>query len=844
MPLTIRRKMILYTVIPVVVVFALMFALGLTQVRDHLNRNAQDRLFEHARHQASRLAVAMSQPPSLAASLGDLVIADPAQPDSLLYAHLIDGLRRTPLAQATAVEFGTPLRGAKMRRGADAAEALTGTPTLRRTPGWHIFDDRVGFSRPILRSGTPIGDTWVEAGIADIYASLEEQSNPEMHLIISHDKGALLAAAAPPRVAKVVAAAPPYPGHHPLQPTRTSGDGTDYWLVSARAPGHPWWITAVIPVETALAEARQGAMLFAAGLLLALAIIVLVISTVARQITRPLTTLNEAVQRVTAGDFMVAPEVRSNDELGGLARAIGRMGRHIADRENQLRGAYQVLEQRVAERTSALQQANARLIRQIEETRTTQEALRLANEKAQQANRAKSEFLSNMSHELRTPLHGVLGYAQILRRDTQTNQEQNESLGAIERCGQHLLTLINDILDLTKIEAGEMRVEMQATQLPQLIEDVCTIVGQRAAQKGLELHHELLGDLPEIILTDPLKLRQILLNLLGNAVKFTSHGSVVLTAGPVRDGLLPFQVADSGVGIPSEKIDAIFDAFQQASAGQATDGTGLGLAINQRLIRLLGGEPLSVESVPGEGSRFQFRIPCEPVSEAPETYGQQPAHPLPRQRLAPGQSCSVMVIDELAENRNVMATLFRQVGCDVETLGDRARARQRLGEKAFDVILLDVRLPNDGLGRLADEMKQQMAFCHPKLVAVSANVFADSAQQVVAAGFDAFLAKPFSDQQVLSLIEKLSSVRFINTADVCTADSGSQDWPPALARKTATRILSAVDMGDIGSLFQLAEELADEPGAPQTDVENIALMARMFDFDGLRKLSDHLHAAS
>jgi signal transduction histidine kinase/CheY-like chemotaxis protein len=593
-----------------------------------------------------------------------------------------------------------------------------------------------------------------------------------------------------------------------------------------------------------MAPARGEATLFAGGLLASLLAIVAIIGMAARQITRPLATLDATVQEISHGNFAVAPEVISDDELGGLARAIRRMAGHIAQRERQLRGSQQVLEQRVAERTSALRESNVRLTRQIEETRRTEDALRLANEQAQQASRAKSEFLSNMSHELRTPLHGVLGYAQILRRDTATSDSQRESLEAIERCGQHLLTLINDILDLTKIEAGQMQPEIQATDLGQLLEDVHMIVAQRAVAKGLELRLDLAGDLPRGILTDPVKLKQILLNLLGNAVKFTSHGVVTLSAAVSGPGQLGFEVADTGVGIPADKIGAIFDAFHQARQGQAIDGTGLGLAINQRLIGLLGGEALSVESSPGVGSRFRFRIPYQPVPA--EDLGQLrdgEAGPAPRRRLAPGQACTLMVVDGLAENRNVVSTLLRYAGCEVEAFAGLADATRRLREKAFDLVLYDVRLLDARVAEAVADLRSNAAFGVPKLAAVSANVFPGADRSARQLGFDAFLAKPFGEEQLLPLIGSLLQVRFETRpadADVPT----HAEWPTELARATATRIRQAVDLGDVGSLFQLSEELAANPAAPRADVDNMALMARLFDFDGLRSLSERLQPAN
>ena len=833
MPPTIRTKLIVYTAVPVVIVYVVLLVVGMEYVKQGLQRDAKTLLSEHARHQATHLALALSQATVLAESLGDLMLADPEQSQELLYAHLIDGLRRTPLVNTAAVRLADPPRSAFMRRGMDKGRPLEDGEGRDQTPGWHASGGSVSFSRPIYRSGGRAGMTWVVLSVADLYVEIEDIRSPDIDLLIRRSDGLLLK---PPhdRLPASVMEQPPTAGG--VRTIRAAHDGDDYWLVDAQLPGFPWWTTAVIKTRTALAQAQREMLLYALGLLLSLLAIVAIIGTVARQITRPLVSLDDAVERISHGEFAVAPEVHSDDELGRLARAISRMAGHIADREQLLRDAQQVLEQRVVKRTSALQESNARLLLQIDETRKTQRALRSATDQAQQANRAKSEFLSNMSHELRTPLHGVLGYAQLLRRDPQTNAGQRENLQAIERCGQHLLTLINDILDLTRIEAGKMRIERQNTNLRQLIDDVYTIVAQRATQKGLALGRKLSDRVPTTIDTDPVRLRQILLNLLGNAVKFTGKGSVELTVDVDADGMLAFAVSDSGVGIPNDKLDAIFDAFQQASDGQAVDGTGLGLAINQRLIQLLDGEPLRVDSTPGRGSRFSFRLPLGSVTDhdRPDVAAELPSSHL---CLAPGTCCATLIIDADKENRELLIALLRHLGCTVTAAAGLQTAGASLAASTFDLVLVDVRLPEPELAGIAHTLRKSASFGSPRLVAVSASVVPASDDQVLDAGFDGFLGKPFSERELRALLETLVGAKFVPRE---TTDPSETPWPTGLSTATAEVIDTAIVTGDVATLFQLAEDLADEPGAPQTDVERLALMARSFDFDGLRRLAQRL----
>ncbi len=825
---TIRNKLILFTVLPVVLVYSALFVLGVSHTKTHLSANAQNLLAEHAQHQAAHLALAFSQIPALAESLGDLVLAEPDQPQTMLYAHLIDGLRRTPIAQTAAILLYTPSRGAKMTRGSPHGGPLTAAANPTPTPGWRIDGEVIRFNRAITRLGQRLGYTWVELRVADLYATLDRQQSASVTLFVGNDDGLLPPPATADASTQRLARQLPHTRHTDRVATVRDDDGTVYWSIDAQLPGFEWYINAITPKASALAPVTEQIGITVLALSASLLAIILIIGLAARQITRPLTALDGSVRQISRGDFAVAPEVRSNDELGRLADAITRMAGQIADREKLLRNAHQALERRVAERTAALQESNTRLLNQVDETRRTQQALVKASREAQLANRAKSEFLSNMSHELRTPLHGILGYAQILRRDSSFDPVHHESIDAIERCGQHLLHLINDILDLTKIEAGQMTLDLAPVALPRLLRDIELIMAQRAHANGLVLCVELGPALPLWILCDAVKLKQVLLNLVGNAVKFTATGSIVLAARLTTEGQLEFSVSDTGKGIAPDKLDSIFDAFTQVDQGRASDGTGLGLTINQRLIALLGGEPMSVHSTPGQGSRFTFRIPFRQVPEHLRPATQTPTANRPvALNLADKTPCRVMLIDPSQESRKLLAILLKQAGCEVHEHATIADAGQVLADHAFDLVLLDVRL-SDGSDQRASAAIQRAARTQPKVVALSANAYPDAAEVARQAGFDAFLAKPFDAAQLLGLLDAL-----LRPSDSSGADTHA--WPDALAADTARQVSAAIDQGDVARLFQLAEMLADEPAVPKADIDRIALMARLFDFDGLRR---------
>ncbi len=253
-------------------------------------------------------------------------------------------------------------------------------------------------------------------------------------------------------------------------------------------------------------------------------------------------------------------------------------------------------------------------LRDISARREQEAQLHAAKESAEAATRAKSEFLASMSHELRTPLNGVLGYTQLLQRDRSLNPTQREALEAIAKCGVHLLDLINDVLDLSRIEAGRVDIEGAPTDLAQLIIDLKYVVADAARRKGLLLTMTLAPDVPRRVVLDGRHLRQVLLNLLGNAVKFTAQGEVRLSIEATADDKLYFEVSDTGIGIEPEGLEKIFEAFTQTREGAAAGGTGLGLAISQHLITTMGDE-LRVESQIGHGSRFYFALPLVPAGD-------------------------------------------------------------------------------------------------------------------------------------------------------------------------------------------------------------------------------------
>lgn len=448
------------------------------------------------------------------------------------------------------------------------------------------------------------------------------------------------------------------------------------------------------------------------------------------------------------------------------------------------------------------------------------EELTVARDQAEAANRSKSIFLANMSHELRTPLNAVIGFSQLMDKDSTLSERQQRNIEIINRSGNHLLTLINDVLELSKIESGKLCVTLEETSPAELLREVTDMMRVRAEQSGLSLTLET-PDLPPAVMLDTVKLRQVLLNLLSNAIKFTRQGGVILSvetqtaeAGKVR---LKFTVSDTGIGIAPEDMHRIFEPFEQAgSASSNQAGTGLGLTISRQYLQMMGGE-LTVESTLGEGSAFSFALTAQ-ICATLETQGRSLGTVV--DIAAADRGRRILVVDDNAEARMLIRDLLEPYGFAVMETGDGALAGKSVDSFQPDLIFMDWRMPEiDGLAATR-QIRASKTLRQPKVVILSAYAFEENRREALAAGANDFMRKPIRKEELYALLEKHLGIHFVRESEAgreekpqepeltATDLAGLSAERRALLTEAARELNPAKMMAELGRIRNENPELA------------------------------------
>ena len=492
----------------------------------------------------------------------------------------------------------------------------------------------------------------------------------------------------------------------------------------------------------------------------------------------------------------------------------------------------QALESQVAARTAELARSNESLRAEVAERERAEGELREARHRAEQANRAKSMFLANMSHEIRTPLNAVLGFTQILLGDRALPRAAHERLQVILSAGNRLLNLINDVLDLAKIESGKLNLVGQTFDLHRELVDIGHLFAGRVSARGLQWQLDLSGlPDPALVHGDRTKIGQVLINLLGNALKFTETGSIRLQAWRDADAIW-MEVEDTGPGMQSAELARLFEPFAQGEAGRLKGGTGLGLSLSREIAHAMGGD-LALTSSPGAGTRARVMLPLPPVQGAQG----QPVVDVTIAHLLPGTRCRALVVEDDTDSRELLVRLLADIGCEVSQAEDGQAGLEACRAQGFDIVFSDIRMPRMSGVDMIRALRAEPATAQLPVVAVTASSLEHERRFYIDIGFQDFVAKPYPFRDIHRMLVEHAGVRFREEPAALAAAPASEEAPAALQPETwphLQALRAAAAEGEPGGVKRALAALSEQAvGAARRRAWEEAV--RRYDFQGLEE---------